>query len=166
MEPTQQQKADVLEHVRYEIGGLFPQVRVNPSDVYMSNIVLEAFLLHVRALIGFFESKSRWKDSVIPADFGFCQREVPIPDDIETRLNKDLAHITYSRLHQKTTPDKRWNFRSIIPCLLPIWIELAEHITSSPPERTSDDGLEKWGVLLRQVLLPYQHKLYEEPARG
>lgn len=65
---------------------------------------------HARALIYFFEcglNTKKWDDDLISEDFGFAARPIGISQEDRSRLNKDLFHLSSSRLRH-TSKTKPW----------------------------------------------------------
>lgn len=65
---------------------------------------------HARALIYFFEcglSSKTWADDIVSEDFGFAASQIGISPDDRDRLNKDLFHLSSSRLRH-THKTKSW----------------------------------------------------------
>ncbi len=129
MKPTATQIRDIAPAVRYEIK-LFIELYTRlvqgetPVDWVASNARLEAWLLHARNLITFFETapKQRYKDDVLSEDYGFSARPLLITKRIRDRFNKDLAHLTFSRIARtRNTSESRkaklWNFKDFSPLL-------------------------------------------------
>ena len=85
--------------------------------------LVEARLIHIRALLDFFQQEKRRVrkkselDDVLSSDYGFAQCIVGIDKPYKERLNKDLAHLTYSRA-SRLPSDKPWPRDKVI---LPIF---------------------------------------------
>jgi hypothetical protein len=65
---------------------------------------------HARALIYFFEcaeSRRRWPDDLLSEDFGFPARSIGLSQEDKDRLNKDLFHLSFSRLRHDAA-SKPW----------------------------------------------------------
>jgi len=86
----------------------------------MNNSLLEAFAIHVRALIGFFYSENPRSDDIVAEDF-FENEDVwknLQPAKTETlgtakkRADKEIAHLTYTRL-DVTPEQKPWEYLKI-----------------------------------------------------
>jgi hypothetical protein len=84
----------------------------------LQNAVLEAFTIHVRALLDFFyPGKSPWPDDVLAEHFipDWAIRRPAISDLLlkaHSRVGKEVAHLTYTR--EKVTPEtKPWDFIGI-----------------------------------------------------
>ncbi len=111
-EPTRDERIRGLEHVRYEIDEL---VRLlgggRPGNPLWSNPRLEAILVHARTLADFFEGK-RDKDDILSIDYDFAACPDVLETCFRTRLNKDLAHLSYSRL-KRDAKTKGWGFEEL-----------------------------------------------------
>lgn len=127
MEPTATQIRDAASIVRYEITafiGLFTRILRGelPQDRITSNACGEAWLLHARILIDFFETSqaTRCKDDLISLDYGFAASTVTVDTTNRERLNKDLAHLTFSRIEKtrntrESQQAKMWNLTGFSP---------------------------------------------------
>jgi hypothetical protein len=65
---------------------------------------------HARALIYFFECSERnrrWPDDLLSEDFGFPPRSIGLSKEDKDRLNKDLFHLSSSRLRHDAN-SKPW----------------------------------------------------------
>jgi hypothetical protein len=65
---------------------------------------------HARALIYFFEcglNSKKWDDDLVSEDFGFAPSQIGISPEDRDRLNKDLFHLSSSRLRH-TDRTKPW----------------------------------------------------------
>ena len=86
----------------------------------INNSLLEAFAIHVRALIGFFYSESPRKDDIIADDFftspndwqKMRPQKTELLDKAKKRADKEVAHLTYTRL-DITPEQKHWDFVKI-----------------------------------------------------
>ena len=113
----------------YEVDMLQECARVlsRPLNQLTQNMALESFLVHVRNLREFLYDAGTNPDDVVAGDFfpGPGQWEgirPPMPKVIEEnryRLNKSLAHISYSRLKYKG-PTKEWPSQQIASELLAV----------------------------------------------
>ena len=114
--------------VFYEVSELFVLYRdfysqnQVPADELFRNALLEKALMHIRNLLDFFElSRSVKKkdqriydDDLLAEDYGFSVNELGLPDDVRGRINKRIAHLTYSR----ATLTPNWNINEIVPPIL------------------------------------------------
>lgn len=110
-DPDSRQRFVALGHVCYEIeqiAALVAKYRlITRPERLDDNTQLEMLLLHLRVLLDFFEDENRRTkprvnppeedDDVLAKDFGFGVADIDIPKHYRERLNKDLAHLTYSR---------------------------------------------------------------------
>ncbi|MCB9798195.1 hypothetical protein H6758_00535 [Candidatus Nomurabacteria bacterium] len=103
--------------VFYEVKQLNCCVPLITDEEQLRRMKLEAFLVHARNLIDFFEAKSKKNDSDLFA-FDFCGINglkinsicTSIPDTIKKKINKHLQHITKDRLSEKVA----WNVGLIL----------------------------------------------------
>lgn len=147
MTPTTAQRISILPHVRYEIEILFGMPAVK-GNTHVENAMLESLLVHARVLKEFFDSKSRYKDNVIPSDFGFTSEDTGISQDVVGRMHKDLAHLSYSRLDR--TPDtKRWVFKNFIPKLKTRCVDFAYYLLNECDLDIPAEEKQKWIDLLK-----------------
>jgi hypothetical protein len=91
----------------------------------MRNSLLESMLIHVRALLDFFERRKRRKDrsgaeydDVLSSDFGYPPSPVALPADCGSRINKEIAHLSYARAKRLTKKDKEWDPAAFLPLVI------------------------------------------------
>jgi hypothetical protein len=87
---------------------------------------------HARALIAFFEcskEKRKWPDDLVCEDYGFPARPVELCQEDRNRLNKDLFHLSSSRLRHDAA-SKPWP-NTILSCIHKRSIEFVQFILSS-----------------------------------
>ncbi len=152
MEPTDTQIRDAAHAVLYEVAlfiGLFARLSQGETstDLVIRNACLEAWLLHARNLITFFETsqEDRRQDDIISEDYGFAARPLLITKRTQNRFNKDLAHLTFSRIARtRNTSESRkaklWKFKDFSP-LLKRCCEFAPHMQRDFPADPSDEKL-------------------------
>ena len=130
--PSRDQLKDTLEHIYYEIAQLTGTLRTT-NNVAVNNALVESRLIHVRALLDFFQKPVRGNmrgkelDDVLSSDYGFPSQKVGIPSQYQERLNKDLAHLTYSR-SQRLPADKPWPHEQVIVPILECCRQFGEHL--------------------------------------
>jgi hypothetical protein len=97
---------------------------LNPNAVNPArNAFLESMLLHARALTDFFGRGKRPTkdgqelDDVLSVDFGFERSDLKAFSDLRTRINKEVAHISYSRAARKTPKEKAWHLPPFAPLI-------------------------------------------------
>ncbi len=161
-EPTVEEKRAALGHVYYEIKQFMDTnygsrsgtstSGVSGRQNVLDNAVLESCLLHVRILLDFFETSrsKRFKDSVLAEDYGFDARDVGIEDPYRTRLNKDLAHITYSRIGLGPLR-KAWPPEKILPPMLIRLQEFIEDLLDNYLSANSPHAIPLWRDLLNII---------------
>lgn len=117
--PSDSEKIGSLSDIAYEIEQLACLLGVpSPPPSVEGNAWTESTLLHVRQLLDFFEHTVRSayrgteNDDVLVLDYGFAPRPVVIDETWRLRLNKDLAHLSYSR-QLRQGPDKEWNLQKL-----------------------------------------------------
>ena len=145
--PSQTQLTGALDDIAYEteqlIGICFHMIRHGPGPeqataenqeaILTANVYLEAFLLHTRVLLDFFESRTRSSrhgnelDDVLALDYGFPATPVGIDRRLRERINQDLTHLSYSRtLRQGSAKD--WLPEPMARALLARCDEFAAHL--------------------------------------
>ena len=87
----------------------------------INNALMESFVIHLRVLLDFFYTDKTEQDDIIAAHF-FIDPEIwkkarpdktPLLLEAEKRANKEVAHLTYTRL-DKTPEQKNWEFLLIL----------------------------------------------------
>ena len=70
---------------------------INNDEQVTKNCLLESILIHARALQIFFETEkeSRRHDDVVSEDYEFDHTSLVYSPETRTRINKEIAHITY-----------------------------------------------------------------------
>jgi hypothetical protein len=150
--PTQDQKVRILEHIYYEILRCF---KFDPGEEKFTEYWI-SHMIHARVLLDFFEAEKERSDDVVCTQFGFPARKVDIASEHWTRLNKDVNHLTYSRLRH-TPETKGWDIRSALIPLAQRAVEFMDHVILYPPIGAANDELERWIVLrnfIRDAVLP------------
>jgi hypothetical protein len=140
--PTPEQKDIALGHFLYRvwqlIGASLPR---QMTDQVVRNASVESTLIHCRGLLEFFERKSRTKDrqgyekdDVLLADYGFRPTKVDINPNYKERMDKDLAHFTYSE--RVTQDQKEWNYKELVHPILLRAKDFIEHLLQNYPTLT------------------------------
>lgn len=155
--PSEEQRINLLDDsVFYEMVYAFGVSRHDVTDYCAWEHVNFSRMGHARALYDFFETskENRKQDDAVSEDFGFPARPVDRPSDDRNRLNKQLFHLSYSRLRYNET-SKPWP-HSILSCLHDRCVEFVEHLLKQglPFVRAEDAG--KWQALLDQLRSGYQ----------
>lgn len=156
--PSSAQLKETLEHIYYEISQLIGTLIETDNEV-MNNALIESRLIHVRALSGFFK-KTRSKhyktnkeqDDVLSSDYGFASQRVGIQDSYKDRLNKDLAHLSYSRAKRQPN-DKLWPHDKIVLPVLVCCQQFGEHLISRylPTNYPDPEKQAKWQELVNSI---------------
>lgn len=156
--PSSAQLKETLAHIYYEIRQLIGTLIETDYEV-MNNALVESRLIHVRALSGFFKKTrskhyktKREQDDVLSSDYGFASQRIAIQDSYKDRLNKDLAHLSYSRAKRQPN-EKPWPHDKIVLPILLCCKQFGEHLilhylpTSYPDPETQA----KWHELVDSI---------------
>lgn len=121
---TENELIEISKHLYYEFSmfiGLTNEMIKGYPPGLMNNALLESFTVHVRNLIDFlYPKENSGNDDVIaehffenPNDWLEIRPEItPLLIEAKKRTNKELAHLTYTRL--KISPEQKvWAFRDI-----------------------------------------------------
>jgi len=164
--PSPDQLKETLGHVYYEIVQLTETLQ-DANSVSLNNALVESRLIHVRALLDFFQKKTRSKkkgkelDDVLSIDYGFAHQTVSIPLPYQERLNKDLAHLTYSR-SQRLPKEKPWPYKQVVLPILLCCMNFSEHIISNFLTASYPNELVEWKALavrLKSIIASMQDPL-------
>jgi hypothetical protein len=117
--PTDEQLINMLPHIHYEISQMTETLWAGASilndlsgsscPMQLENALWKSCIIHARVLLDFFEfekRRSRYEkemDDVLSADYGFQSQKVEIAPHYRDRMNKDLAHFTYSKAYRTFT---------------------------------------------------------------
>jgi hypothetical protein len=122
MKPTAAQRLDVARHLRYELRMLWDSgnALAGLHSQTISNALVESFALHARNLIDFYYATPQQDDVVAEhffSDPAAWARVRPTKtttlDGAKTRANKEVSHLTYTRL--SVSADKKgWPTDEII----------------------------------------------------
>jgi len=106
----------------------------------LSNVLIEAFVVHLRNVIDFLYLEKPKKTDVIAADFfapGAWERLHPLIsaalESARVRANKEIAHLTTDRF-TSSPPAKAWDFTALAAELRPLTQRMA---TNAIAERLS-----------------------------
>ena len=140
---TDEELKKISRDVSYEIvmmqGAAAAFCGVSVSEHVLKNLALEGFLLHLRNLRDFFYSKTAKPDDVLAADFfedphKWQSVRPPLATVVEEkrdRLNRQLAHLSYSRLSFQ----KSWG--NIGEMLSEVMKTVSAFLRSLPQEKAS-----------------------------
>jgi len=169
--PTDEEKAEALGSVFYEIQQLLYAIQLDSPVEPVQNALLESALVHLRALVDFFEKSRRStfsakgrlrteNDDVIAADYGFPAARLNIAQRYRERLNKDLVHLSYSRNRRRLPEAKTWPVRDLALPLLERSIKFIDSLqeevlaTGWRQLRNDIDALVSSGVTSNQGIHP------------
>ena len=139
---TPEQKKEGLVHVRYEMSRLaecyerWRALRAGVNSQSEVNDLIELTLLHSRAILDFFEygrghakirGREAFKDDIVSEDYDWPARAIAIDRKIKTRIDKEIAHLSYFRCGL-TREQKRWRPELFVPVLLKQSAEFLAHI--------------------------------------
>lgn len=164
--PSPDQLKETLGHVYYEIFQLTETLQ-DANSVSLKNALVESRLVHVRTLLDFFQKETRSKkkgkelDDVLAIDYGIAQQTVGIPLPYQERLNKDLAHLTYSR-SQRLPNEKHWPYKQVVLPILLCCENFSKHIISNFLTANYPNELTEWKALadrLKSIITSMQFPL-------
>ena len=148
--PMVEEITTALDHVFYEIQQLTLIADKATSERPLNNAIVESRLLHVRNLLNFFEHSPTPKDDVLSTHYGFPASRIDVETQDRERLNKDLAHLTYSRT-QRSEADKVWpHGRAVLPVLTRCR-SFAEYVLKTRTTYGSKTRGEDWHILLADM---------------
>jgi hypothetical protein len=153
--PSAAQLKDSLEHIYYEITQLIATLTAS-NNIALNNALVESRLIHVRALLDFFQKSGRSimkgneLDDVLCSDYGFASQPVAIPVDYQERLNKDLAHLTYSR-SQRLPKEKPWPPDKVVVPILERSRQFGEYLISAYLPTNCPERLKEWQELVDAI---------------
>jgi hypothetical protein len=152
MNPSEEQKKAILEHIRYEIEYVLSIPVYDLQNKSLEESVFLAYLVHVRNLVGFFEKTQRQQDDVLCSDFDFPSIRLDISQDNRKRFGKDIMHLTYDRLRH-TRETKPWPLNILDRALRSTALDFVRHIVNSGLQFASQDEIRHW-VSLNNSLQP------------
>lgn len=151
-----------LEHIYYEIDQLYNTDALIGNnnatlDIAMKNAILESLLIHVRTLLDFFEKSTRRKkrsgdeqDDVLSSDYGFEATKLDINPNFRDRLNKDLAHLTYSR-SQRSAEDWGWPMDKVAIPVLECSKQFCDYLISKYLPTNYPEKMNEWRALVDRI---------------
>lgn len=149
LSPTQEEVIKALDVVYFEIQQLASLATHEDANTILNNAVIESRLLHLRNLLDFFEQSAREKDNVLARDYGLRPDRINLPDKYRTRLHKDLAHITYSRI-SRSEADKAWPYDVVIFPVLDRCRLFIQHVIARR-SNYGKFGADSWRQLLEHI---------------
>jgi len=150
MKPTSQQVIEALPHVRYEVESLLLTPAHDSSNEALVESVYFRKMAHGRVLYTFFSTppSKRDSDDVVSDDYGFKAEELYGVDRAELlkRFNKDLFHLTYTRL-ERTHDTKCWPMDSLLPPIARQSRRFIDHVLQNNAIAVSEPERELWRAL-------------------
>ena len=160
MQPTSEQIRQALSHVRYEIESLLQTPEYDASNKALEESVYFRKMAHCRALYHSFRKRASERqdkgnlvdDDVIAEDYSFPAKDVygKYSSALLSRFNKDLLHLTYTRL-QRTRETKPWPMDRLFPPVAQRAQEFIDHILSLEPTKIDEAERKKWFALKKDV---------------
>jgi hypothetical protein len=159
--PTTNELICSLVDIHYEISQLLETlIGVNHKGIQFS--LLESRLIHIRVLLDFFKKnrtniKGIENDDVLSQDYGFSTKTVGISRENKEKINKRLAHLTYSRA-KYSDEETFWHFEETA---LPILIrskEFCEHLIQNFLPQNSPNTIPKWVNLINSIDIKIDNK--------
>jgi hypothetical protein len=164
--PTHKQRVVLLyDSVFYEIIFAFGISSHDPTDYCAWEHINFSRMGHARTLYDFFETptSNRKQDDAVSEDFGFPARPIERHEDDRNRLNKQLFHLTYSRLAYNET-SKAWP-DTILSCLHPRCVEFIQHLLAQGEPLVGPNDVVTWKALLDGMTSGHQ-LLISRPFRA
>ena len=113
---------------------------------WLHNCIIEATLVHTRALLDVFErtrtprsKNSPREDDVLAEDYDFPPKAFPLSPELRKRINTSIAHLSYGRT-QITDHERHWDFTVFIPPILLRSSAFFQHLLDSGKPRSSFPG--------------------------
>lgn len=150
--PSEVQLETAVRDVLYEIQQFLAMALPAKGDEAVRNAMLESRLVHTRCLLDFFgnrrsERGGKELDDVIAKDFDFPHRKIPFTQIYKERLNKDLAHLSYSR-GERDAESKPWPLDETFHPLVPVIRDFLQHLRAWLNERKISHADKVFGVCL------------------
>ena len=153
---TEDRSAAALEHVRYEIEAV---LQTPPHDASNETIVETIYfrkMAHARALFYFFTTPiaHRHGDDILAEDYGFPAKPIYTDQNKQRfldRYNKDLLHISYTRL-DRLGAEKQWPIPEMLPPVIERCRLFIPHVISLTWPSIRIDERTKWQFLIPDYL--------------
>ncbi len=135
---TDQELQEASEHLHYEFWMLTSLAKALGSGIasqgWLTNALLESFVIHFCGLLDFLYAERSKPDDVIAADYfspGEWEKlKPPLSESLKKargRAHKEVAHLTYERLN--VTPEKKpWALISIANEIQIVMNVFLEHV--------------------------------------
>jgi len=164
--PADEQLMNMLPHIHHEIFQMTETLWTGTSmlkdlsgkvcQMQLENDLWRSCLIHARILLDFFEFEKRRTrydkemDDVLSADYGFQAQKVEIVSHYRVMMNRDLAHLTYSRADRKVAEYLSPITKVFLP-LLQRCAEFSEHLLSTDMLDNAPGYLLSWETLLDRI---------------
>ena len=118
--------------------------------------------MHTRVLLDFFQKPNRKKKDVLAIDYDFGLQQIDIEDKYKTRLDTELAHLTYSRL-ERGPMEKDWDLSPIMQKMISPIKEFINHLLKSDYLLLDSKEYQEWKQLQEYISsIPNQKKTNNE----
>ncbi|MDX6766570.1 MAG: hypothetical protein SFU85_07250 [Candidatus Methylacidiphilales bacterium] len=148
-EPTPEMKQKVFNEILYEIEMLVSLPMDSPQSL-LHNVLTEAYFLHTRVLVEFFQTEQRIDNQVLCSDYGFPPEPIDPLKEIEARHHQYITHLTYGRLKPGGT-SRSWIQKNFDPKLRKRITGFLLHIIKSRPVTLDEDQTGRAMALVRQL---------------
>jgi hypothetical protein len=142
--PSDKDLVDLSEHVLYEMAmlvGIPRQFEAAAENDIMTNVLLEAFVMHARQLVDFFFDHandiraSEYFENPIQEWKIVRGKEGSDLKDLVSRVGEEIAHLTWRR----TKPKEPWNLVEILRRLETLSVLFLERVHPSKVSRPDKD---------------------------
>lgn len=159
--PSEADKKRVLhDSVWYEVLFTFGVPAHDPTDYCQWEAINFTRMGHARVLYTFLETPlvKRYQDDVLAEDYGFPAEPIDLAEADRLRLNKDLFHLTYSRLRH-TPASKSWP-DTVIANLQKPCIKFMTFISTQAHFFDAEAECERWKALLDNLRSRRELQIY------
>ena len=132
--PSNEEVYAAFKHTLYEIEMFVSVPKLACTDVVVSSALTESYLLHARILCDFSQKDPR-RDDITCQDYGFEKECLGVPDELEARFDKCLAHLTYARLKHEDEDTRQWIHHAFRPQILKRSHQFLTHVLETFGER-------------------------------
>lgn len=150
--PSNEEIYAAFKHTLYEIEMFVGAPKVACNNVVVSSALTESYLLHARILCEFFQ-KDPIRDDISCQHYGFEKDCLGVPDELETRFDKCLAHLTYTRLKHEDEDTKQWIHDAFRPQILKRSHQFLTHVLEAFGERMDPELVDRTKRCCEQINL-------------
>ncbi len=153
-------KQQAIEHIAYEFCSLdvaYSRYLTLRGRSQNANDYIELTSLHARVTFDFLSKakpperlNSSKRDDIVAEDFGYGPVALPIRKEIKVRIDREVAHLSYSRCG-KTPEEKIWPFEEFVPVILKEGRSFFRFILDTFPDRISADYLGEASIALEKL---------------